>query len=577
MKRIWHIKEHAPGLDSDAEKLAAETGVAPLVCRLLIERGIKSPDEVKAFFRPSLQAIGDPFLMRDMDKAVARLNRAMGFKERILVYGDYDVDGCTAVALVYRFLQQYYSNIDYYIPDRYDEGYGVSKQGIDYAHQTGVSLIIILDCGIKAVEEIAYAKSIGIDFIICDHHVPDEQLPNAVAILNTKRPDDTYPYKDFSGCGVGFKLMQAFAISNGIPFSQLTPLLDLVAVAIAADIVPIMGENRVLAYHGLRQLSQNPSVGMRAVIDLCGLTGRDITMSDIIFKIGPRINASGRMQNGKVSVELLVEHNYARACELAQQINTYNEERKELDKRMTEEACSMVRAMEQTRQHSAIVICNETWHKGVIGIVALRLTETFMKPAVVLTRSGQVVTGSVRSVAQFDVYKAIQHCQDLLLNFGGHTYAAGLTLPPQNVEAFEQRFEQYVATHLEEQPSEPIINIDGILSLRDITRKLHTDLRRMRPFGPGNNKPIFCARQTFDYGTSRVVGRRQEHIKLELIDSHRSTPISGIAFGQSAYARYVKSKHPFDIAFSIEDNNHKHGEPQLLIQDIMETELPADT
>lgn len=577
MKRNWHINGHDAQLDDDAQRLADETGVAPLVCRLLIERGIGSADAVKAFFRPSLQALGNPFLMRDMDKAVERLNRAMGLKERILVYGDYDVDGCTAVALVYRCLQQYYSNIDYYIPDRYDEGYGVSKRGIDYAKQTGVGLIIILDCGIKAIEEIAYAKSLGIDFIICDHHVPDDRLPDAVAILNTKRSDDTYPYKDFSGCGVGFKLMQAFALSNGISLNQLTPLLDLVAVAIAADIVPIMGENRILAYHGLRQLSQNPSVGMRAVMDLCGLSGRDITMSDIIFKIGPRINASGRMQNGKLSVELLVEHNYARACELACQINAYNEERKELDKRMTEEACAMVRTMEQERPHSAIVICNETWHKGVIGIVALRLTETFMKPAVVLTRSGEIVTGSVRSVAQFDVYKAIQHCQDLLLNFGGHTYAAGLTLTPDNVEAFAQRFEQYVDTHIDLLPAQPTIDIDETLSLKDITRKLHTDLRRMRPFGPGNKKPVFCARQAVDYGTSRVVGRRQEHIKLELIDSHRATPISGIAFGQSAYARYVKSKHPFDIAFTIEDNSHKHGEPQLLIQDIRETETPTNT
>ena len=563
-------------LETAADQLAAQTGVAPLVCQLLIERGVDTPEAVGAFFRPSLQGLGDPFLLRDMDKAVARLNEAMGQKERILVYGDYDVDGCTAVALVYRFLQQYYSNIDYYIPDRYDEGYGLSKQGIDYARETGVRLIIILDCGIKAIDEIAYAKSVGIDFIICDHHVPDAQLPDAVAVLNAKRSDDTYPYKDFCGCGVGFKLMQAFALSNGIPFNQLVPLLDLVAVAIAADIVPIMGENRILAYHGLRQLSQNPSVGMRAVIDLCGLTGRDITMSDIIFKIGPRINASGRMLNGKVSVELLVEHNYARASELARQINVYNEERRELDKRMTEEACQMVREGRAVASRNAIVIFNETWHKGVIGIVALRLTETFMRPAVVLTRSGETVTGSVRSVAQFDVYKAIQYCQDLLSNFGGHTYAAGLTLPPENVEAFAERFEQYVAAHLDEPPSCPVLDIDATLSLRDVTRKLFTDLRRMRPFGPGNKKPFFCARQTFDYGTSRVVGRQQEHIRLELIDSHRATPMSGIAFGQSAYARYVKSKHPFDIVFTIEDNNHKHGEPQLLIHDIHETtqEIP---
>ena len=575
MNYSWNYNTPKPELKAAAAQLAEATGVSPVLCRLLIRRGIKTAEEVKTFFRPQLQQLHDPFLMNDMDKAVERLNRAMGRKERILIYGDYDVDGCTAVALTYRFLQQFYSNIDYYIPGRYDEGYGLSLQGIDYAKANGVSLIIILDCGIKAVKEIAYAKSLGIDFIICDHHVPDEELPDAVAILNAKRKDSTYPYSDLCGCGVGFKFMQAFAISNGIPFNHLIPMLDLVAVAIAADIVPIMGENRILAYHGLKQLSQNPSVGMKAVIELCGLLGRDINMSDIIFKIGPRINATGRMQNGKLSVELLVERNYKRALELAHKINDYNDERKELDKKMTEEASALVNEMEKTERHQAIVIYNEDWHKGVIGIVASRLTETFFRPAVVLTRTGDIVTGSARSINGFDVYKAIQSCQDLLKNFGGHTYAAGLSLPVEHVEEFKHRFETYVEQHIENEQTSPTIDIDAEISFKDITRKFHADIKRMRPFGPDNRKPIFCTRQVYDYGTSKVVGREQEHIKLELIDSHSTNVMNGIAFGQSSQARYIKTKRSFDIAYTIEDNTHKHGEVQLFIEDIKTRETES--
>ncbi len=572
MNYKWNYE--APTLEQKeaADKLSEETGVHPVLCQLLIKRGIDTAEKARQYFRPQLPTLHDPFLMCDMDVAVARLNEAMGRKERILIYGDYDVDGCTAVALVYRFLQLYYSNIDYYIPDRYDEGYGVSKQGVDYANETGVKLIIVLDCGIKAIDEIAYAKSLGIDFIICDHHVPDEQLPPAVAILNAKRKDNTYPYLDLSGCGVGFKFMQAFAISNGIAFNQLTPLLDLVAVSIASDIVPIMGENRVLAYHGLRQLSQNPSVGLRAVIELCGMSGRDITMNDIIFKIGPRINASGRMQNGKESVALLVEHDYPHALELAEQINRYNEERKELDKRMTEEATELVSQMEDLDDKSAIVIYNEDWHKGVIGIVASRLTENFFRPAVVLTRTGDMVTGSARSVGGFDVYRAIQECEDLLENFGGHTYAAGLSLPVENVEQFTQRFEAYVAQHINTEQAIPTIDIDAELSFRDINRRFQNDLRRMRPYGPDNEKPVFCTRNVYDYGTSKVVGRDQEHIKLELVDGKSSTVMNGIAFGQSSQARFIKTKRSFDIAYTIEDNTHKRGEVQLQILNIKTSE-----
>ena len=568
MNYKWNYEEPTPEQKAAAAKLSQEISVSETLCLLLVKRGITTTDEARAYFRPQLQALHDPFLMRDMDRAVDRLNQAMGNRERVMIYGDYDVDGCTAVALVYRFLQQFYSELDYYIPDRYEEGYGVSIQGVDYAHETGVKLIIVLDCGIKAIEEIAYAKSLGIDFIICDHHVPDEELPPAVAILNAKRKDATYPYKDLSGCGVGFKFMQAFAISNGIAFSQLIPLLDLVAVSIASDIVPIMGENRILAYHGLRQLSQNPSVGMKAVIDMCGMSGRDITMSDIIFKIGPRINASGRMQNGKASVSLLVERNYQKALEQAQQINQYNEERKELDKKMTEEAQELVKNSPDMENKSSIVIYNEDWHKGVIGIVASRLTETFYRPAVVLTRSDDLVTGSARSVSGFDVYKAIQSCADLMVNFGGHTYAAGLSLKVEDVAEFKQRFETYVAENIESETVTPNIDVDAMISFSEINRKFYSDLKRMRPFGPENEKPKFCTKQVYDFGTSKVVGHNQEHIKLELVDNTSNQVMNGIAFGQSSEARYIKTKHSFDIVFTIEENSYRKGELQLIIEDI---------
>ncbi|MBO4663982.1 MAG: single-stranded-DNA-specific exonuclease RecJ [Bacteroidaceae bacterium] len=564
----WNLTPPTTEQEDLAKALADAVGITPIVSRLLVGRGITTPEAAKSYFRPLLHELHDPFLMLDMDKAVERLNEAMGRKERIMIYGDYDVDGCTAVALVYRFLQQFYSNIECYIPDRYEEGYGVSIQGVDYAAEQGVKLIIVLDCGIKAIDEIAYAKEKGIDFIICDHHVPDEVLPPAVAILNAKRKESTYPYSDLSGCGVGFKFMQAFAISNGISFSTLIPLLDLTVVSIAADIVPIMGENRILAYHGLRQLNNNPSVGLKAVIDVCGLTGKDITMSDIIFKIGPRINASGRMQNGKESVLLLVEHNYQAALEKARQINQYNDERKELDKKMTEEANSIVEKIPELMNQSAIVIYNEDWHKGVIGIVASRLTEVYYRPAVVLTRSGDVVTGSARSVSGFDVYKAIQSCGDLLENFGGHTYAAGLSMKVENVEAFKERFEQYVSTHIETEQTLASLEIDAEISFSDINQRLYLELKKMRPFGPDNIKPVFCTRQVYDYGTSKVVGREQEHIKLELVDGESNKVMNGIAFGQSAQARYIKTKRSFDIAYSIEDNTHKRGEVQLLIEDI---------
>nr|WP_314696463.1 single-stranded-DNA-specific exonuclease RecJ [uncultured Prevotella sp.] len=566
---------HIPPVDNQnnaARDLGEKIGISPILSALLIRRGITTESAAKRFFRPQLADLINPFLMKDMDAAVDRLNDAMGHKERILVYGDYDVDGCTAVALVYKFLRQFYSNIDYYIPNRYDEGYGVSKKGIDFAKDTGVKLIIILDCGIKAIEEITYAKEQGIDFIICDHHVPDEVLPPAVAILNPKRQDDTYPFKNLCGCGVGFKFMQAFAKNNNIPFSRLVPLLDFCAVSIAADLVPVVDENRILAFHGLKQLNQNPSLGLKAIIDICGLNGRELSMSDIIFKIGPRINASGRMENGKKSVDLLVEREYSLALHQARHIDEYNEQRKDVDRQMTEEANQIVARLESQKHQSSIVLYDEHWKKGVIGIVASRLTEIYFRPTVVLTRDENLATGSARSVAGFDVYAAIKSCRDLLLNFGGHTYAAGLTMKWADVKEFRKRFQVFVEDHIEPEQREAILDIDAIIDFKDITKKLYSDLKRFAPFGPGNPKPIFCTLDVYDFGTSKVVGREQEHIKLELVDSKSNNVMNGIAFGQSASARYIKSKRSFDIAYTIEDNVFKRGAVQLQIEDIRPTE-----
>lgn len=568
MNYKWNYEAPTPEVAAAQAELAREVGIHPALGKLLFDRGIRTVQQARHFFRPQLTELHDPFLMNDMQVAVDRLNLAMGRKERIMVYGDYDVDGCTAVALVYKFLQQYYSNIDYYIPDRYEEGYGISKKGIDFAAQTGVGLIIVLDCGIKAIDEIAYAKQQGIDFIICDHHVPDDELPCAVAILNPKRRDNHYPDVNLSGCGVGFKFMQAFAASNGIEFNKLNTLLDLCAVSIASDIVPIMGENRILAHHGLRCLNSNPSIGLQAIIEVCGLADRELTMNDIIFKIGPRINASGRMQNGKEAVELLVEKDYQAALEKAGRINLYNEARKDLDKQMTEEAVEQVKDLPELDHRRSIVIYNEAWHKGVIGIVASRLTEQYYRPAVVLTRSEDMATGSARSVSGFDVYKAVQSCEDLLENFGGHTYAAGLTLPIEHIEEFSQRFEQYVTDHIREEQTEASLNIDAVLDFKDVTFKFYQQLRKFAPFGPGNSKPVFCTKRVYDYGTSKVVGRGQEHIKLELVDNKSNNVMNGIAFGQSSQARYIKTKRAFDICYTIEENTHKRGEVQLQIDDI---------
>jgi single-stranded-DNA-specific exonuclease len=445
---------------------------------------------------------------------------------------------------------------------------------LDIAAEHGVKLIIVLDCGIKAVEEIAYAQALDIDFIICDHHVPDDELPPAVAILNPKREDSTYPYDQLCGCGVGFKFMQAFAKNNGIPFSRLIPLLEFCAVSIAADLVPVTGENRILAFHGLKQLNQNPSVGLKSIIEICGLTGRELNMNDIIFKIGPRINASGRMQNGTEAVDLLVERDFQKALAEAIHINQYNEQRKDVDKQMTEEANQIVEKLESQKHHSSIVLYDENWKKGVVGIVASRLTELYFRPTVVLTRSGDLATGSARSIAGYDIYEAVKSCRDILENFGGHTYAVGLSLKIENIPEFRRRFQVYVNEHIQPEQTEATLDIEGVIDFKDITKKLQNDLKKFAPHGPGNPKPLFCTRNVYDYGTSKVVGRQQEHIKLELVDSRSSNVMNGIAFGQSKAARYIKSKRSFDIVYTIEENVYKRSEVQLQIEAIKPSDEP---
>lgn len=557
-----------------SKRLEEQSPQCPTICKLLAQRGIASVAETEKFFKPCMSDLHDPFLMRDMQKAVTRLNRAIGAKEKIMIYGDYDVDGTTAVALVYKFLQNYYSGLDYYIPDRYEEGYGISTKSIDYAAETGVTLIITLDCGIKAVERIAYARTKGIDFIICDHHVPDDRLPDAVAILNPKLEDEPYPYKHLSGCGVGYKFMHGFALSNGLDVAaDLEPLLDLVAVSIVSDIVPITGENRILTYHGLKRINSCPGMGLRAIIKVCQLHNKkNINISDIVFKIGPRINASGRMQSGKEAVDLLVSRDVNDAYRKGREIDRYNEDRKELDKRITEEANTILQNHIDMANRRSIVVYNKDWHKGIIGIVASRFTELYYRPAVVLTLSDGLATGSARSVQGFDIYKAVESCRDLLENFGGHTYAVGLSLKEEHVKEFTRRFEEYVAENIEPAQMMPQIDIDAYLDFSEITPEFVYLLRLFNPFGPGNNKPVFCTRHVSDYGTSRLVGRRQEHLKLELVDSKSGRIMNGIAFNMRKHYEYIKTGKPFDICYTIEDNQRGGDEVQILLKDLRPSE-----
>ncbi len=566
-------------------ELAQHFTHCPSIARLLVLRGMKNWDEVRAFFSPSLHQMPDPFLMKDMDKAVHRLNQALGNKEKIMVYGDYDVDGTTAVALVYSYLQHFSSNLEYYIPTREDEGYGISLQSIDYAASIGVKLIIVLDCGIKAVEEIAYAKSKGIDFIVCDHHVPDDVLPPAVAILNPKQEDCHYPYKGLSGCGVGYKFMQGFSKSNGIGnVYDLESKLDLVAVSIAADIVPLTGENRVMAFYGLRRLNSSPNVGLRSIIKLCGLTEKEITISDIIFKIGPRINASGRMESGQESVELLVTRNPIKAAEISKRIDQYNQDRKELDRQITIEANEIIeRHRQKLDGKKPIVIYDRNWHKGVIGIVASRLSELYFRPSVVLTYSNGLATGSSRSVRGFDIYSAIKSCRDLLKNFGGHTNAVGLSMREENIAEFRRRLTEYVEEHIHTEQVTPSLDIDCALRFDEINNDFMRQMRYFNPFGPENVRPVFVTRNVHDCGTTRLVGRNQEHIKLEIVDDNTGRIFNGIAFGMAAYYPAIKQGKRFDICYTIEESKRRGSSSVQLhvkaikIHDDDPAQQPADS
>ena len=565
----WIYRQLNEEEESIQQRLAEDLNISPVLAKLLVERGVHTYEDARHFFRPDLADLHDPFLMADMDKAVERLTVAMRRNEKILVYGDYDVDGTTSVSMVYKFLKQFVGNVDFYIPDRYTEGYGISIRGIDYAAAHHFTLVVALDCGIKAVEKVKYAKELGVDFIICDHHTPDAVLPPAVAVLDPKREDCPYPYKHLSGCGVGFKLLQALAQVNNVPFAELMPLLDLVTLSIASDIVPITGENRVLAYYGLRRLNTAPSVGVKGIIDVCGLGDKEITISDIVFKIGPRINASGRMKLASEAVQLLVSRDGHFVRQMSETLNGYNNNRKELDKHITDEAVAMLTSDDSLARKKSIVVYNPRWHKGVVGIVASRLSEEFYRPTIVLTKSNGLVSGSARSVRGFDLYGAIESCRDLLENFGGHRYAAGLSIREENVQAFADRFEQYVAENILEEQTHPQIDIDAVLQFKDITPKFFRVLKQFEPFGPGNMKPVFVSRRVMDYGTSRLVGKDQEHLKMELVDSSSENVMNGIAFGMCRYNEQLKSHTPLDICYTLEENTFGGTTSiQLMVRDI---------
>lgn len=569
MTQRWITKTPDNQQIEKIKSLATELNINPILAQLLVQREIHTFEEARQFFRPDFANLHDPFLMADMDKAVERMTNAIQDNEKILIYGDYDVDGTTSVALVYKFIKKIYSNVGFYIPDRYNEGYGISLSGIDYAYNQGYKLIIALDCGIKAVEKIKYANEHNIDFIICDHHNPDAVLPAAVAVLDPKREDCAYPFKHLSGCGVGFKLLQAFSQKNNLPFSELIPLLDLLALSIASDIVPITDENRILAYYGLKQINSNPSVGVKSILEVCGLADKEISISDIVFKVGPRINASGRMKLASEAVELLVSNDIIFSKEKSDTINEYNNDRKDLDKTITDEAISLITSDERFKTRKSVVVYKPDWHKGVIGIVASRLSEEFYKPAIVLTHSNGLASGSARSVPGFDIYAAIDSCRDLLENFGGHRYAAGLSMKEENVPIFNDRFEKFVSENITEDQTYPQIDVDAFISFKDITPKFFSVLKQFGPFGPGNMKPVFVTKGVMDYGSSRLVGREQEHLKLELVDSSSENVMNGIAFGMYEFNDHLKSMKPLDICYTLEENTFNGNTSiQLLIKDI---------
>ena len=555
-------------------RLSSELGIDPVLSKLLVQRGIGTFQEARAFFRPSLDNLHDPFLMKDMDKAVERVEAAVRSGEKILVYGDYDVDGTTAVSLVYSFLQRLTRNVDFYVPDRYDEGYGVSYKGIDWAADNGFGLIITLDCGIKANDKVSYAAGKGIDVIVCDHHLPENDLPAAVAVLDPKRSDCGYPFDDLSGCGVGFKLVQAYSQKNGIPFESLIPLLDLLVVSISSDLVSVVGENRILAHFGLKQLNENPRKGLLAMIHLSGLDPEHITIDDIVFKIGPRINAAGRMESGRMAVELLTAGSDEVAARIGSEINRYNNERKNIDREITREALEMVRSGNCLSARNATIVYNPSWHKGVVGIVASRLVEAFYRPTIVLTKSNGFVTGSARSVHGFDLYDAIESCADLLENFGGHLYAAGLTLKEENLPEFCERIENFIEKHINEDMLTPVIMIDTILDFSQITPKFFRILKQFQPFGPGNNAPVFLTENVYDNGNVRKVGADGGHLKLELIqESQPYRSISAIAFNKSEHFDHIKAGNPIDVCYSIVENYYRGiANLQLRIKDLHDRE-----
>ena len=566
MKKTWLIKPSAP--HDKVDYLSKELGVDKGLANLLVQRGIETYREAKSFFRPELENLHDPFLMQDMQKAVDRLELAIFRNEKIMVYGDYDVDGTTSVALVYSFLKKSYANLDYYVPDRYSEGYGISIKGIDYADQTGVSLIIALDCGIKAVDKIEYAKRKNIDFVICDHHTPGDKLPQAAAVLDPKRLDCEYPYKELSGCGVGFKYMQAFAQQSGSPFEGLVDLIDLVVVSIAADIVPINGENRILAYFGLKKLNENPVTGLRALKKVADVLDKTLTVSDIVFKIGPRINAAGRVHSGKKAVELLIADDEQLASEIGEKIDMYNMERKSLDQNITQEALQLIETNEKLRNKKSTVLFKADWHKGVIGIVASRMTETYYRPTIIMTESNGKATGSARSVVGFNVYNAIDSCSDLLEGFGGHMYAAGLTMSIEKVPEFMKRFDDYVNEHITDDQLQPKVEVDSRLSFKQISPKFYRVLKQFAPFGPNNMAPVFVTENVCDTGYSRRVGVNKTHLKVDLVDE-RGYTFTGIAFSFGEVHDHLQTGKPVDICYAVDENEYRgNTNLQLMIKDI---------
>jgi single-stranded-DNA-specific exonuclease len=568
MDKNWIIRK--PGNQHDVKHLMETLGIEMPIANLLVQRGIDTFDQAKAFFRPELSDLYDPFLMKDMEVAVSRLEVAIVNKEQIMVYGDYDVDGTTSVALIYNFLKKRHSNLSYYIPDRYSEGYGISYKSIDFAAANGCRLVIALDCGIKSVEKIAYAKKQGIDFIVCDHHTAGKKIPDAIAVLDPKRTDCNYPYKELSGCGVGYKFLQAYAMRNNIPSEELIPYLDLVVVSIASDIVPITGENRVLAYYGLKQLNSNPRNGLKAIIKISGIENKEITIDDIVFKIGPRINAAGRIETGNSSVELLVSENEEQALGMGDQINDFNTTRRNIDNNITKEALDTLSTSKEIQGKKTTVIYNPNWHKGVVGIVASRLTETYYKPTIVLTESNGFITGSARSVPGFDLYKAIEACSSLLENFGGHMYAAGLTMKKENLKTFKQKFEQIVSDTILQEQMIPFLEIDMELRLKEITPKLLRIVKQFEPFGPENMAPVFFTENVVDDGTGRPVGNSKEHLKLNIIhEDEPFKPYPAIAFNLASYYPYISQGRPFDMCYCIDENAYRgQTSLQLRIKDI---------